>query len=120
MSAEKLRQLATQFLQAIGSGAPPEEIAALCTPDLDWRIPGNDGVLPWIGHQKGRDAVANFVRNSRSMLERIRFEVNDILASDDHAVILGELATRVRATGKVIETEFGIVLAFSGDRVSTF
>ncbi|WP_266158837.1 nuclear transport factor 2 family protein [Dyella silvatica] len=117
---EENRRLARQLLEKMGNGDTPEEIAALCTPNLDFNIPGNDGVLPWVGHQHGRNSMATFVRDSRHMVKRIRFEVTDILADGDRAVILGGLATQIVSTGKVINTAYAIELTFSGGKISSF
>ncbi|WP_080931470.1 nuclear transport factor 2 family protein [Xanthomonas arboricola] len=43
-------------------------------------------------------------------LEPAQFEVRRILADGETAVALGELASRVRASGKLIETPFAFVL----------
>jgi hypothetical protein len=34
-------KVAMTFLAKIGSDAPPDEVAALSSPDLDWNIPGD-------------------------------------------------------------------------------
>jgi uncharacterized protein len=86
MSSTSNFQVAKTFLAKIGSGADPDDVAALFSPDLDWNIPGDAGVLPWVGHKTGRWAVADFVRDSGRMIERISFEVHDVLANDDRAV----------------------------------
>ncbi|KLD73442.1 ketosteroid isomerase, partial [Xanthomonas hyacinthi DSM 19077] len=62
MSVQKNLDIANQFLARLGSGASPEEIAKLFSADLDWHIPGDSGVLPWVGRKTGRAAVADFVR----------------------------------------------------------
>ncbi|MFM0729520.1 hypothetical protein PQQ52_03345 [Paraburkholderia sediminicola] len=49
-SSENLR-LAQQFLEKMGSGASAEEIASLCTPDLDWNIPGDSRALLTCGNR---------------------------------------------------------------------
>ena len=54
------------------------------------------------------------------MTEPVKFDVQDILASDARAVIVGELATRIKATGKVIESPFAIILTVSGGKVTRF
>ncbi|MCX4163650.1 MULTISPECIES: nuclear transport factor 2 family protein [Paraburkholderia] len=118
-SAENLR-LTQQFLEKMGSGASPDEIAALCISDLDFNIPGDTGVLPWIGHKRGREAMSDLVRNSRTMIERVSYEINDVLASDEHAVVLGHLQSRVNATGKLIELAFAFVLTFSDGKIASF
>jgi ketosteroid isomerase-like protein len=118
-SSENLR-LAHQFLEKIGSGASADEIASLCTPDLDWNIPGDSGVLPWVGHKTGRKAISDFIRDTQTMIERVSLDIKDILASDDRAVILGHLQTRINATGKLIDSAFAIVLIFSDAKIASF
>src|SRR5580704_9353613 len=51
------------------------------------------------------------------MTEPVRFDVQDILASDGRAIV-GEVATRIRATGKVIESPFAIILTISGTEIT--
>jgi ketosteroid isomerase-like protein len=82
----------------IGEGADPDNIAALCSHDVEFEIPADDGALPGIGPKAGRSAVADFIRGLRSLTEPVKFDVQDVLASEDRAVIVGELATRIKAT----------------------
>jgi len=112
-------QLAQQFLAKMGANASPADMAALCVPDLDWNIPGDAGALPWIGQQRGSDALADFVRDSAALMTRDGLAITDILANDQRAVILGHLQSRVNATGKHIDSEFAIVLTFAGDKVAS-
>ena len=120
MSQNENFQLAQEFLRRMGSGAEPSEIAKLFSETLEWDIAGDTGVLPWIGHKSGRGAITDFVRDSRAMLERISFEVHDILASDKRAVILGSLASKLKRTGKVVTTDFAIILTVSNDEIVRF
>lgn len=120
MTTKTNLHLAEQFLGKLGSGASAEEIAALCAPDLDWNIPGDSGVLPWVGHKTGSSAIAEFVRDTQTMIQRERLEIHEVLASDQRAIILGELRSRVTATTRLIDTAFAIVLTFSGDKIASF
>ena len=120
MSVKKNLDIAQQFLAKLGDGAPPEEIAELFSADLDWNIPGDSGVLPWIGHKTGRGVVVDFVRDSRQMIERLGFEVHDVLASEERAIIFGELSFRSKSTGKTIEQAYAIVLTIKGDKIIRF
>jgi ketosteroid isomerase-like protein len=104
----------------MAGGASPDEIAQLFSPDLDWHIAGDEGVLPWIGHKVGRGAIADFVRDSRIMLERINFEVHDVLTGNSRAVILGSLASKLNRTGKVIRTDYVIILTVADGQVTRF
>ena len=89
MSPEQTQQIAEQLLAEIGSGAEPAEIASLFTDDVQFEVPGDIGALPWIGRRTGRSAVADFVRGTRSLLERVRFDVQGILADEGRAVVFG-------------------------------
>jgi ketosteroid isomerase-like protein len=120
MTSQTNLRLAEQFLGRLGAGASADEIAALCMPDLDWKIPGDTGVLPWVGHQTGSAAIADFVRDTQTMIQRESLEIHEILASEQRAVILGHLRSRVTATGKLIDSDFAIVLGFSGEKLASF
>ncbi len=76
--------------------------------------------MPGIGRKAGRSAVADFIRGLRSLTEPVKFDVQDVLASEDRAVIVGELATRIKATGKMIESAFAIILTVSDSKISRF
>jgi ketosteroid isomerase-like protein len=94
VSQEQTARIAQQLLAAIGSGAEPDEIAALFSADVQFEVPGDVGALPWIGRSTGRSAVSDFIRGTRRLLERVRFDVQGILANEDRAVIFGDLASR--------------------------
>ena len=120
MSHQQNAAIAQKFLEGIGSGQDPAEIAALFDADLVFEIQGDDGVLPWIGRKTGRQAVADFIRDIRMLTEPITFVVEDILASDSRAAIIGALQTRIKATGNVIATQFAIILTITGDVVTRY
>jgi ketosteroid isomerase-like protein len=120
MSHQQNTAIAQKFLEGIGGGRDPDEIAALFDADLVFEIQGDDGVLPWIGRKTGRQAVAGFIRDIRALTEPVTFDVEDILASDSRAAIVGALQTRIKATGKIIATQFAIILTITGDVVTRF
>jgi uncharacterized protein len=120
MSHQRNVAIARKLLEGIGGGRDPAEIAALFDTDLVFEIQGDDGVLPWIGRKTGRQAIADFIRDIRTLTEPVTFEVEDILASDSRAAIIGALQTRIKATGKITVTQFAIVLTIAGDAVTRF
>lgn len=120
MRQEKNSRIAQQLLAQIGEGASPDQIAALFSADVQFEIAGDIGALPWIGRKTGRSAVSDFIRDSRGLIERLHFDVKEILASDDRAVIVGELATRINATGKIIKSAFALILTVSGGEITRF
>jgi hypothetical protein len=82
---------------------------------LVFEIQGDDGVLPWIGRSTDRQVIADFFRDIRAVTAPVTFDVEDILASDSRSAIIGELRTRIKATGKIIAMRFAIVLTITGD-----
>jgi uncharacterized protein len=77
-------------------------------------------VLPWIGRKTCRQAVTDFIRDIRALTEPVSFEVEDILASENRAAIIGALQTRIKATGKIIATQFAIILTITGNVVTRY
>jgi uncharacterized protein len=112
--------IAQKLLEGIGSDRSPTEIAALFDAEVVFEIRGDDGVLPWIDRKTGRQAIVNFIRDIRTLTEPITFEVDDILASNSRAAIVGALQTRIKGTGKITATQFAIILTITGDVVTRF
>jgi ketosteroid isomerase-like protein len=120
MSQQQNIAIAQKLLEGIGSGQDPAEIAAPFAADLVFEIQGDEGVLPWIGRRSGREAIANFIRDIRTLTEPVTFDVEDILASESRAAIVGTLQTRIKATGTITATQFAIILTVAGDSVTRF
>ncbi|MBN8754647.1 MULTISPECIES: nuclear transport factor 2 family protein [Variovorax] len=106
MSTEHTRGIVEQLFAKARTGADPDEIASLFDEKVDWLIAGDVATVPWIGRKTGRAGVATFYRQIRELLVSERFEVTGILVDGSRAVVLGSLASRVKRTGKLIETEF--------------
>jgi len=120
MSQDDNIRLAGQLLAGIGQGADPDEVAALCSTDVQIEIAGDVGILPWIGRKTGRAAVAGFIRDQRDLTESLRFSVHGITADNEYAVIFGELASRIRLTDRIIETAFALILNIAGGQIVRF
>ena len=120
MSRVQNSRIAQQLLADMGQGTAPEQIAARFSVDVQFEIAGDIGALPWLGRRTGRSAASDFIRDTRRLIEQLRFDVQDILASDDRAVIVGELATRINATGKIIESAFALILTISAGEITRF
>jgi ketosteroid isomerase-like protein len=120
MSRQENIALAQALLRGLGDARPPSEIAALFAADLVFEIQGDAGVLPWIGRKTGRQAIEDFVRDIRAMTEPVGFDVEDILASDSRAAIVGALQTRIKATGRITATQFAIILTIVDGAVARF
>ncbi len=101
------RAVVEAFLQRI-AGGELERLAELFAEKIDWYIPGNQAVAPWVGRRGSRDEVRDFYRELAANVEPLRVSVDHLLVEGEIAVIVGEFASRMRATGKVVETPFSI------------
>ena len=120
MSSKQNIEIAKTLLEGMGSRRDPHKIAALFAEELVFEIQGDAGVLPWVGRTTGRNAMADFIRDQRAMTEPLEFDVEDVLASEKRAVIVGRLRVRIKATGKITATQFAIVLTIANDIVTRF
>jgi ketosteroid isomerase-like protein len=120
MSQPENITIAQKLLEGIANGNDPAEITALFHADLVFEIQGDDGVLPWIGRKTGRQAMTDFIRNGRTLTEPVAFDVEEVLASDKRAVIIGALQTRIKATGRVTATQFAMILTITDNVVTRF
>jgi ketosteroid isomerase-like protein len=64
--------------------------------------------------------MADFIREIRLLTEPVTFDVEDILASESRAAIVGSLQTRIKATGRITATQFAIILTIGGGTVTRF
>src|SRR5882757_7100254 len=113
MSRQQNIAIAQKVLQGIGSGQDPTHTAALFDTDLLFEIQGDVGALPWIGRRTGRLAIIDFIRDLRALTEPVTFDVEDILASDGRAAVVGSLKTRIKATERIIASQFAIILTIA-------
>jgi ketosteroid isomerase-like protein len=119
-SSEETLSVAKQLFSKMGAGATPEDIASLFSEDVDWDIPGNVEIVPWIGKKIGRTGVADFNHQIRTLVESVRFEVSNFLVGGNRAVVLGALESRVISTGKLITTEFAYDLTIENGQIIRF
>lgn len=104
-STRATREAVEAFYQRLKSGEP-ERIAELFADRVDWYIPGNEALAPWLGRRSSRREVAEMFRQLFANIEPLRAEVQQTLVDGEIAVSTGELASRMRVTGKVFESIF--------------
>ena len=110
MSKNDPLQLAQEFLQRMGSGAEPAEIAKLFSENMEWEIAGDTGVLPWIGQKSGRAAITAFVNDSRAMIERISHAYRDQQQPLCVMISRGRLGSRILTADKAACVKADVVV----------
>jgi ketosteroid isomerase-like protein len=120
MSYQNNIAIAQKLLAGIGGGEDPDILAQMFDQDLKFEIQGDVGVLPWIGHQDGRHAAAAFFREIRILTESLKFDVEDILGSDNRVAIIGALETRIKSSGNIMKSQFAIILTIANGNIIRF
>lgn len=120
VSSHRNIDLARTLLEGIKAGRDLQDIDIRFAENVSVEVQGDDGVLPWIGHKVGRQAMSDMLRDQRDLLAPEALDVEDVLASDSRAVILGSLRTLVKATGKTNAGSFAIVLTIEDDEVTRY
>ncbi|WP_207264237.1 nuclear transport factor 2 family protein [Pseudomonas sp. GW101-3H06] len=119
MNGQNNLEFAQNFLQKLGAG-DSQALAHLFAEDARWEIAGDEGALPWLGKKTGREAIVDFVRDTAALITSESLNVHDILANEHRTLILGDLASVVKATGKRIETSFVLVLEVDDGLITSF
>lgn len=108
------------FFHRIATAEDVREIAELVSENVDWLVAGNTHAVPWIGRKHGRKGAAEFYAQIRAQVSSEHFEIKDLLIKDKRVVAIGELASRVKQTGKLIETEFVLDMCIEDGLITRF
>ncbi|MFI7244499.1 nuclear transport factor 2 family protein [Streptomyces qinglanensis] len=109
--APDTRAVVEEFLSRVGAG-DPERVAALFAEQVDWMIAENPTV-PWVRPRPTRADVAAHFRELAAGVEPMAPRgrpLEALVVEGDEAVVTGNLAGRVRATGKEFFAPFALRL----------
>jgi ketosteroid isomerase-like protein len=118
MSEQENEQVVQAMYAAFKRGDIPGVLDRLAE-DIEWRIAG-PSELPYAGLHRGRDEVAKFFETFAQASEFEVFEPQEYFSRDDKVVVLGHERQRVKATGRVVETEWAMVFTLSGGKIARF
>ena len=110
---ESVQDVVQQYLGALGS-RNLDGLLALVAPAVEWDLPGNQNLVPWLGKRSDRAGVRVSFELLWAAIEPISMTLQHMYFADQHCVITGELASRMRATGKV-KDEACLILAAEPD-----
>ena len=126
-SALSPREVAELYLERVGAfwaaddkPAKSEAIADLFATDVDWYIVGDPALVPWVGKRQTRHSISAFYVELARYVEPRHFEVRRILSDDTMAVIVGDLASVLRPTGKLIPTPFVMEMVVDRGRITHY
>ena len=112
--------IAKELLERLATDTEPDAIVELFAESVTWDVPGDISAFPWIGRQFGRQAVRNFLAETATTILRTGLDIDEILASDTLAVVVGRLASCVKRTGRTITTDFAMVMTIAEGQITRF
>lgn len=83
-----------------------EEVANQFSNNLDWYIPGEKSIAPWLGARRNREEVKMFFHTLLENIESREFSIHHIFADDEFAVVTGTFTSIMLKTGKLYVSDF--------------
>jgi ketosteroid isomerase-like protein len=105
-NAVSARKVAIEFMDARFAGATPQQLSKFFSKNADWYMQGDEAAAPWLGRKVGR---AEFVEHFTQLEELTRaedFQMDQIVADRDRAIVLGTFRVTILATGKTFDSEY--------------
>jgi len=95
------------YLGALGQ-RDLEKLLTFFPENVDWFIPGNENVAPWLGNKSTKKEIKAFFELLWANTEPLSANIDAILTEGNLAVVAGEFSSRMTRTGKTYETLFSI------------
>jgi uncharacterized protein len=116
MNVQQNINVVQQGYEAFGRG-DMKALLSLFDEDIDWRTLTVEGA-PYRAHYRGRDDVARFFSDLQQTEEIIRFETHEFIGQGDRVVVLGSYSSKVRATGRTLDSDWVHVYRVRNGRIT--
>ena len=90
------------------------------TPDIKWFAIGPPRIIPTAGTRYGRNQVAQYFSILAETEEIHSFQANEFIADDNIVVAIGTLKTKLKETGKLLQTPWVHIFSFYHGKISEF
>jgi ketosteroid isomerase-like protein len=111
-------QVVQSFFEAFGKG-DINIVLSLIAENADWKIPGADYV-PIAGQRHGREEIKTFFGQLAANLEPQAFTIYQIIAQEEHVMVLGYFKYRAKPTQKLFESDFALHIVVRDGKVSSY
>jgi ketosteroid isomerase-like protein len=99
------REIINNFYKALAD-KDLETLVQLFAEAIDWEIPGNEELAPWLGKRTNRQDVRDFFNLLWQSIEPISAQIDHILVKDDFAIATGHFSSRMNRSGQVFSSMF--------------
>lgn len=118
MNEQKNLEIVRRGYDAFGRG-DINGLLTLFDDDIVWTSPGPPE-LPTAGTWRGRQQVAEFFAAVDRVFEIQRFEPETFVAEGDRVIVLGSDTSRIKATGKVIDSAWAHAFTAKNGKIVAF
>lgn len=118
MSEQDNVQMVRRAYQAV-SQREMGTLMSLLSADVVWALPKMPGV-PFAGEWRGRKGVEQFFGSLGQSHEVIELEPERFIAQGDTVVVLGRFVMRVKATGRILRSQWAHVWTVQKGWISSF
>jgi ketosteroid isomerase-like protein len=118
MTEQNNRALVQRGYDAFGRG-DIETLLSLLDENIEWASSGPPD-LPTSGRRRGRQQVAEFFQAVDGLTEIQRFEPHTFVSEGDRVVVLGNATERLKATGKVLESDWAHAFTIKNGKIVAF
>ncbi|HEY0669291.1 MAG TPA: nuclear transport factor 2 family protein [Sphingobacteriaceae bacterium] len=115
-ASEQMRSLVTQYIKYL-AGRDIENLMSLFAEQVDWFIPGNQDLAPWLGRRSSKEEIRMFFKMLWENTEPVSAKVEHILIEGNFGIITGEFSTRMLKTGKIFDSIFSIHLTVESNLI---
>lgn len=98
-------QVVQDVYAAFGQG-DIAKVIGLLDENVDWYFNGRTSDIPFAGRWQGREQMMQFFQTVGETCEVLSFGPNEIIPMGEHVLSLGHERVRVRATGRVFESDW--------------
>ncbi|QXV66777.1 nuclear transport factor 2 family protein [Mucilaginibacter sp. 21P] len=99
------KRVIEDFYNALAS-RDTTKIAGKFAPKIDWFIPGEKSLAPWLGYRTTSGEVKDFFDLLLVNIESKAFEIEHLITGGDFGVVTGTFVSTMLATGKDYNSPF--------------
>lgn len=110
------RRLVQSFYQALAT-QNLDVLVSLFSETVDWDIPGNEDLAPWLGKKHGRIEIRAFFELLWRSIDPIHAHIDHILVEGEFAIATGEFSSRMLRTGSVYASMFSAHFTVADEQI---
>jgi len=110
------REVINNFYQALAN----RELGVLIhlfAEEIDWDIPGNEELAPWLGKRTKRSEIKDFFKLLWQSVEPVAAQIDHILVQDDFAIATGHFSSIMNRSGQVYSSMFSAHFTVKGTEI---